>query len=234
MIEDLERRFTNIQITARKELEGREDSVELVKNQLTTMRTERKDKTVIRAIARRKRPFKDLIDFFMYLNDYCWNFLEYHALMQLIINTCSATLRKEMKVYVRDVQAFQQNTTITEFIKYRRDLAKMKSIPESRKKLKMDHNIEPDSYTLADLDKLRMSTCKHVKLSDFALQMYSLKPNCIIVEWMIPEEIIEILSLFYSSEVGQELLQSHQVESVFIDDRTLHSVSAWCTHLLKS
>ena len=94
----------------------------------------------------------------------------------------------------------------------------------------MDHNIEPDSYTLADLERLRMSTCVHIKLSDFALQIYSIKPNCIIVEWMIPEEIIEILSLFYSSEVGQELLQSHQVESVFIDDRTLHSVSAWCIY----
>ena len=219
-----------MQIAARKELESREDAVELVKDELTAMPGQREHLTAIKAIARRKRPFKNLTEFFAHLTAHCWNFFEYQPLKQLIVNTCSEKLKQRVKVYARDIQAFQQNTTITEFLKYRRHLAKTRRIPDSFKKLKMEHNIEPDSYTLADLERLRMSTCVHIKLSDFALQIYSIKPNCIIVEWMIPEETIEILSLFYSSEVGQELLQSHQVESVFMDDRTLHSVSAWCIY----
>ena len=224
-IEELEKRFTNIQIAARKELESREGTVELVKDQLTAMPLQRKDQSTIRAIARRKRPFQNLTELFVYLNTRCWNFLEYHLLKQLIVNTCSEKLKRKVKTYVEDVQNFQRNTTITEFLKYRRHMAKEKCIPESYKKLKMTHNINPDSYTLADLEKLRKKTCDHVKLSDFALQMYSIEPHCIIVEWMIPEEIVEILSLFYSSEGGQELLHDHHVESIFIDDKTIYSVS---------
>lgn len=225
-IEELERRFTNIQIAARKELESREGAIELVKDQLTAMPLQRKDKAPIKAIARRKTPFHNLTEFFLHLNTYCWNFLEYHALKQLIVNTCSEKLKEKVKSYVRDVQTFQQNTTITEFLKYRRHLAKKRPILERHKKLKMEHNIDPDLYTLAELEGLRMNTCKHVKLSDFALQMYSVESKCIVVEWMIPEEIVEILSLFYASEIGQRLLQDHQVESISLDNKTLHSVSA--------
>ena len=165
------------------------------------------------------------MEFFVYLNAHCWNFLEYHLLKQLIVNMCSEKLKRKVKIYAEEVQNFQQNTTITEFLKYRRHMAKEKCIPDSYKKLKMKHNINPDSYTLADLEKVRRKTCDHVKLSDFALQIYSIEPNCIIVEWIIPEEVVEMLSLFYSSKVGQELLCEHNVESIFIDDKTLYSVS---------
>ena len=104
-------------------------------------------------------------------------------------------------------------------------MAKEKCIPKSYKKLKMTHNINPDFYTLADLEKLRVKTCEHVKLSDFALQIYSIEFHCIVVEWMISEGIVEILSLFYSSEVGQQLLRDHHVESIVIDGNSLCSVS---------
>ena len=223
----MEKQFTDIQIAARKELESREGTVELVKDQLTAMPIQRKDQSAVRAIARRKRPFKNLTDFFVYLNARCWNFLEYHLLKQLIVNTCGEKLKRKVKMYAEEVQNFQRNTTITEFLKYRRHMAKDKSIPESCRKLKMTHNIDPDSYTLADLEKLRKKTCDHAKLSDFALQVYSIKPHCIVVEWMIPEETVEILSSFYSSEVGQELLRDHHVESIVIDDKSLYSVSTY-------
>ena len=227
-IEELERRFTEIQIAARKELEKREGTgaIELVKDQLTAMPLQKKDRTPIKAIARRKRSFHNLTEFFLHLNNYCWNFLEYHALKQLIVHTCSVELNEKVKAYVRDIQTFQRNTTITAFLKYRRYLAKKKPVLEKHKKLKMEHNIDPDLYTLAELEGLRMNTCIHVKLSDFALQMYSVESKCIVVEWIVPEEIVEILSLFYVSEIGQKLLQTYQVESISLDDKTLYSVSA--------
>ena len=138
----------------------------------------------------------------------------------------SEKLNEKVKAYVRDVQRFQRNTTITEFLKYRRHLAKKKPVLEKHKKLKMEHSIDPDLYTLAELEGLRMNTCIHVKLSDFALQMYSVESKCIVVEWIVPEEIVEILSLFYVSEIGQKLLQTYQVECISLDGKTLYSVSA--------
>jgi hypothetical protein len=226
-IEELEKQFTDIQIAARKELESRKDAVELVENQVITMpgHLQIKHKSAIGKITTRKRPFQNLKEFFLYLNTRCWNFIEYHLLEKLIVNTCSDRLKRKLRIFAEHVQYFQRNTTITEFLKYRRHMAKEKCIPKSYKKLKMTHNINPDSYTLADLEKLRKKTCEHVKLSDFALQIYSIESHCVVVEWMIAEEIVEILSLFYSSEVGQELLHDHQVESIVIDDKSLHSVS---------
>lgn len=224
MIEHLELRFKDMQIATKKELEKRENPVDLVKDELATM-TQLENLKAITAIARRTKPFKNLTEFFAHLTAKCWNFFEYQLLKQLIFNTCSTKLKQEMKVYARDVQEFQQRTTITEFLKYRPHLAKTRQIPKSFKKLTLEHAIDPDIYTLADLDSFRLDTCMHIKLSDFALQVYKVTKKCIIVEWIAPEEIIEHLSLFYSSEKGQELLQKHQVEKVLIEERSLHSVS---------
>jgi hypothetical protein len=230
-IKELERRFKNMQIAARKELESKQDAVELVKDQLTAITGQREHLTTFKAIARRKRPFKNLTEFFTHLNYHCWSFIEYQPLEDLIENTCSDKLKERVQIYARDVQRFQENTTISEFLTHRRNLAKKRRIPDSFKKFKTEHNIDPDTYTLADLERLRKKTCTHVKLSDFALQILTITTNCIIVEWMIAEEIVEILSLFYSSEVGQELLHDHQVESIIIDDKSLHSVST-CSMVL--
>ena len=229
-IKKLERCFKNMQIAARKELEDRKDvnAVELVKDELTAIPGQREHLTTFKAIARRKRPFNNLTEFFTHLNYHCWSFIEYQPLGHLIENTCGEKLKERVRKYARDVQTFQENTTISEFLTHRGYLAKKRRIPESYRKFKTEHNIDPDSYTLADLEKLRKKTCTHVKLSDFALQILTITANCIIVEWMFPEEIVEILALFYSSEVGQELLRDHHVESIVIDDKTLHSVSACC------
>lgn len=122
-IEELEKRFKDIQIAARKELEKKEDAVDLVKDELTAMPRKEHEK-VISAIARRTKPFKNLAEFFIYLTTRCWNFFEYQPLMQLVLNTCSVTLKQEVKRYRSDVQEFLQRTTISEFIKYRRHLAR--------------------------------------------------------------------------------------------------------------
>ena len=212
-------------------MECREGAVELVIDKLTAMHIEKKDRTAVRKIITQKKPFHNLREFFFCLNKR-WNFLEYHTLKELILQTCSGKLKQQVKAYVEDVQNFQRNTTIAEFIKYRRYLAKEKRIPDSYIRFKTEHKIKPDSYTLADLEKLRKKTSDHVKLSDFALQVHTITANCIIVEWMIPEEIVEILSLFYSSEVGQELLRDHHIENIFVDDKSLHSVSIHGTHII--
>jgi hypothetical protein len=208
-IKELERRFKNIQIAALKELESKEDAVELVKYQLTAITGQREHLTTFKAIARRKRPFKNLTEFFTHLNYHCWSFIEYHPLEYLIENTCSDKLKERMKIYARDVQIFQENTTISEFLTHRRNLAKKRRIPDSFKKFKTEHNIDPDTYTLADLERLRKKTCTHVKISDFALQIFTITTN--------------------SSEVGQELLHDHEVENIIIDDefKSPYSVSVF-------
>ena len=164
----------NIQVAARKELERRQNPVELIIDQLVNLPTalSKEYLPVIRNIVMRKR-FQNILEIFFYLGVHCWNFLEYHILKQLILHQCSTRLKEEMEEYARDIQGFTTRITVTEFIKYRRYLAKHKVIRNSLRKLITKYNIDPDTYTLADLEKVRVKTTSHTRLTDFALQIYS-------------------------------------------------------------
>ena len=234
--DSFERRFKHLQLAARKELELKINSVEIVRDELTVLPSVimKEHHKCVTAIAKRVKPFPSLTLFFQYLNLNGWNFFEYKLLSYLINNNCSKNLKAEMASYEYDMRDFQQKTTVNNFIEYGRNriVLKERSVPPRFKKLILKKGIDPDSYTLAELDNFRQKTCAQLKLSECALLLYSIKHNCIIVEWIFPEEITEILSCFYSHESGQELLQNHRVESISIDETSLNSVSTLSSSLM--
>ena len=226
-VEEFERKFQDLIIDARRELEERHNSrgVEIVKDNLSSLpRSIAKEhhKYVI-SIIKRKHPFTNLTLFFEHLNLYCWNFLEYHVLENLIKSKCSEELRGEMSKYAKDIERFRQKTTISDFIKCARHLVKKKTIPPRFKKVTLEHAINPDNYTLADLDAFRKDTLEslHLKLSECAFQVYRIKHGSVIVKWMIPEDFAGSLSDFFNSDAGLELLHKHQVEKLKIDKDTI-------------
>ena len=228
-IDSFDLRFKQLQLAARHELELKYSSVEIIKEELTVMPSVimKEHQKFVTAMTKRVKPFPSLTLFFQYLNLNCWNFFEYKVLSYLIKCNCSDKLKAKMAQYECDMQDFQRTTTVNNFIKYGqpRICPKPRSVPPRFKKLVLTKHIDPDTYTLAELDSVRMKICSQLKLSECALQLYSMKHNCIIVKWIFPEEITEILSYFLSDINGQELLQSHCVESVLIDENSLNSVS---------
>lgn len=223
-------RFTQLQLTARHELELKYNSVQVIKDELTVMPSVimKEHQKFVMAMSKRVKPFPSLTLFFQYLNLNCWNFFEYKVLSYLIKCNCSDNLKTKMVRYEHDMQDFKQTTTVKNFIKYGqpRICPKPRTLPPRFKKLVLTKCIDPDTYTLAELDGIRMKICSQLKLSECALQLYSIKYNCIIVEWIFPEEITEILSYFLSDTNSQELLQSHYVERIIIDEDSLNSVSS--------
>ena len=178
----------------------------------------------------RQRYFRNLRTFVVHLNLYCWNFFEHESLKCLIERKCrSGDLKAKMAGYDDEIQALRRRITVFNFIKYGRYhlTAKIGTIPPRFRSLVMEQDINPDSYTLADLENFRMDTCSNLKLSEWALQVYFVQHNCVIVEWIFPEEISETLVCFYSNKNGQELLKSYHVESVSIDKQSLFSVSKY-------
>ena len=228
-VDKLEERFEDLQLSARKEIEKKQNSVELVKDRLTVMPNVImvQHQELMREIVEQNRPFPNVVKFFMYLNLYSWNFFEYKLLKLIIERFCSRYLKSEMASYDRDMHWFQLQTTVFDFIQHvrHRITIEKKSIPPRFKRLVLKEGIDPKSYTLADVEKFRVDTCMHLKLSQCALQVFSFKHNCIIVEWIFPEELTDQLSCFFCSEVGQEILSSHHVENVTIDGQSLQSVS---------
>ena len=231
-IDSFEMRFSQLQLTARHELELKCNSVQIIKDKLTVMPSVimKEHQKFVTAMSKRVKPFPSLTLFFQYLNLNCWNFFEYKVLSYLIKynRACSNKLKTKMVRYERDMQDFKQTTTVKNFIKYGqpRICPKPRSLPPRFKKLVLTKRIDPDTYTLTELDGIRMEICSQLKLSECALQLYSIKYNCIIVEWIFPEEITEILSYFLSDTNSQELLQSHCVERIIIDEDSLNSVSS--------
>ena len=171
----------------------------------------------------RKRPFQNLNKLFDHLYLYCWNFFEYSALENLIQNKCSDELKEKMSRYAKEIKSFRRRTTITEFIKCQKLPLKRASIPPRFIDVTMEHAINPDTYTLAELDHFRkdMYAALRYKLSDFAFQVYRIVHGSVIVQWMVPEEFATPLRDLFFSESGQELLQKNSVEMVSIDENEI-------------
>ena len=222
-IKEFEKKFKYLKIEARKELEEKHNSrcVEILEDELTSLPSSiaKEHRKYVMQIKKRIRPFTNLRDFFMHLNLYCWNFFEYKVLENLIECNCSEELKERMSIYANDIEGFRQRTTITEFIKCGRHLVKKRAIPPRFKKITLEHAIDPDVYTLAELDHFRIDTYEalHLKLSECAFQVYQIKHGCVVVKWMIPEEFAKPLKDLFNSRTGQKLLQKHSVDRLSID-----------------
>ena len=93
-------------------------------------------------------------------------------LESLIERECSEDLREKMSKCTKDIERFRQKTRILECACH---LVKKRTIPTHFKKVILEHNIDPDNYTLAELDTFRKDTLSahHLKLSECAFQAYT-------------------------------------------------------------
>ena len=229
-------RFSHLQAAARREIECKQNGVELIEDTLDTLppKIMKENCKYVRDVAKRKKPFKNLKLFFQHLRLHCWNFFEYKVLEILINRNCSEDLKQRMRNYVESIKAFNERTTISDFIKcpISHDLVKRAKVPETFKKLITIHgdHINPDTHTLSKLDKFRTETAKAIclsrTLSECAIYIYTIKHGSIVVKWIFPEEFTDdILELFYNED-GRELRRIHDVEKLLIDKKTVPTVSA--------
>ena len=226
-IKRFECQFKELIIEARQELEEKYNSrcVRVVKDELTYLPNSivMEYQKFVTKLNSRKKEFSNLTQMFRYLNLYCWNFFDYNALENLIESKCSDELKWKMKQYNKDIEGFRQRTTITDFIKCSKLRIKSRTIPRRFIDVTIEHAIDPDVCTLADLDHFRKDTYRalHLKLSECAFQVFTIKRGCVIVEWMVPEDFEKPLKDLFYTESGLDLLQKHEVERVSINDEEL-------------
>lgn len=230
----MEEKFGRLQRDARNELQEQKKSVKWVEDKLDTLpcKIMKENHKFVTELSRRVKPFTNLRVLFQHLHLHCWNFFEYKVLETLIENNCSYELRERMRAYSRAVQSFKDQTKISEFIKsgiadYLGE--KIPHVLETFRKFTVQHNIDPDTHTLSELDAFRVKTgykvCSRFRLLECAIQVYRVKYGSIIVEWMVPEELSDMLRDFFDSEDGQKLMQIHLVEKLLIDGKSVPTVS---------
>ena len=209
--------------TAHKELEVKYNAVVMIQDELTVL-PEPILKEHHNYVKSRFKCFPSLTVFFRHLRLYFWNFFEYELLEHLIERECSEMLNSKMVNYVSKVKSFQQRTILTEFIKCGHHLVKEKSIPPNFKDMVTEHSVDPDDYTLLEMEDFRKDLHRllNMELSECALQMYTIECNRIVVhvQWIFPEELTD--TLVYAEY--QELMEHYCVEKLMIEGKSLHSV----------
>ena len=157
--------------------------------------------------------FVDWEEFFSYLNMYCSDCLEYKLLEEIIkVSRCSSALNYQMQIYAEDVQNFQQNVKCSSFFGHQ-----TRFIPPHFEIITTTCNVDPDRYSLADLNAFRKEVCLSIDEPEYALlKVSSTLGRFMVTEWMYPSELKNIILRFFYSEIGQRLLQIHSIEMMSI------------------
>lgn len=170
--------------------------------------------------------FPNLSVFVRHLNLYCWNFFEHDMLEFLIEQKCSEKLKARMASFAKEVNSYQQQTKLIDFINCRCQLVKKTSIPPHFKEMITEHNIDPNDRTLCDIEKFRNEL--RILLNDkpseciCALQMHSIQRtnDRVIIQWIFPEELI---GMFFYAEY-QGLMSHHEVDTLRVEGILSYSV----------
>ena len=228
---DFEECFSKLLQNAKSELISKTRSVETFKAKLrvkTLPCSVRKYhyQHIRRVIHFQYHRFIDWEEFFAYLNMYCYNCFEYKLLAEVIkVGDCSAALNNQMEDYTKDVQTFQRNVKCSSLFNHQTSLG---SIPPHFEIISTTHQVDPDRYSVADLDAFRKDVCSSVDEPEYALSKISSTPGCpMVTEWIFPSELKNTIQRFFYCETGQRLLQIHSIEVMLIAGKVVyeHKVS---------
>ena len=136
------------------------------------------------------RKCDDLIALFEELNFY-WNYLSPSLLEHLAKKlNCLKNIEREMQAYKVALYQFRVQAPLKVFCEIEREHVEL---PEGfcRVVAKFEGNIS--SMTLQDVEEFRMKYATHYMLRDFALMLNVVKSGSVLVSFMVPESVAEIL-----------------------------------------
>lgn len=182
------------------------------------------------------RLFQNMEEVFLYLNMYCWNCFQYKLVRDIVkTNSCSQALIARMEVFERDTVHLRKRSKISEFINSRESSIKMKPnlIPPNFILVTTEHDIDPNEHKLIILDNFCEDFVTNFNLQAgyaFQIIMIDLKQGGMVVEWMTPSELQEVIISSLSSEVGRAILMKHKIKDAIIDERSV--MERWAVRII--
>ena len=170
-IDDFERRFEDLAYAAQEEVKkGNKVSVEDLYPDLTLLPSNIKPNhaSFLKDNIDKLRTASNLQEIFMHLNLY-WDYFNYTLLQVIIDEYGSADLKQRMQSYATDIEQFEKETTVAEFIPHCN--AKRDHSLNSDEFIKLRSMIlKPTSeYTLFEVEELRRDFCQEFNLPRFIL-----------------------------------------------------------------
>lgn len=156
---------------------------------------------------------ESLEEIFMHLNLY-WNFIDYSLLDYIIDRFCSEGLKMEMSEYRSDLENFRRVTTIGQMI---RSWPGRVEPPPSFTEFTNTLDRDASTFTLEELEELRMKICNEFTLSNFILMFRGVVEGSLIITWFVPTSIV--------AQLRHDLLEKARSRSRFFEDNAITSVS---------
>ena len=155
-----------------------------------------------------------LEEIFMHLNLY-WNFIDYSLLDYIIDRFCSEELKEEMTQYRSDLAQFRKETTVRQLI-HSWPMHRVEP-PPSFTEFTSTLDRDAATFTLEELEELRMKICGEFSLSNFILMFRGVVEGSLVITWFIPSGIV--------AQFHQDLLAKAVSRSSFFEDNAITSVS---------
>ena len=217
-IQEFEERFERLEFASLTELEEKQVDLKRFRHSLILLpaKIKKEHTTFLKENLPTISKAESIDEIFMQLNLY-WNFID-HSLLEHIVNRfCSEELKRDMAQYISDLEAFRKATTISQMI---RSWPGRIEPPPHFSKVTCKLNRNASSYTLHELDQLRVRFCHEFSLSDSIMMLHSFIAGSVVVVWTIPSGSVHDLrmELLRHGSMIPEFFEEHAILSITVDD----------------
>ena len=157
---------------------------------------------------------ENLEEIFMHLNLY-WTFIDYSLLDYIVDRFCSADLKKDMQEYKSELGEFRRVTTISQVIG---SWPGKVEPPPSFTKFTSTLDRDASTFTLEELEELRMKICNEFSLSKFILMFRGVVEGSLIITWFVPSDIVATLrnAVLTKAKSKSPFFQENKIVSISI------------------
>ena len=164
-------------------------------------------------------------EIFGLLNLY-WNYLHYGLLQRIIEVYGSKDTKKLMKSYIRDVESFQQETTLAMFWEANPKQKSPKQVEGKIVEALTSHVKLTSSSLLTSVEELRQEFAREFLLLDVAIVIKKILPGSVIIVWLMPAKgAITLRNLVKEGKV--EFFKQHHIFKLQVDDDIIYSSGEW-------
>ena len=155
-----------------------------------------------------------VIEIITLLNLY-WDCFNYGLLEHLEVKCGCNQTKQLMEQFVRDVNAFMENTKLADFMGIWKG---REEVPPDFNQLVVRHGLDPKQTTLCQVEQFRKDFCQHYSLHQVVLIFRSVRPGSVTVVWLIPSHVVQHLCAeIKNPEVGCELLMQYSVLKILVN-----------------
>ena len=217
-IQEFEERFERLEFASLTELEEKQVDLKRFRHSLILLpaKIKKEQATFLKENLPTISKAESIDEIFMQLNLH-WNFIDCSLLEHIVNRFCSEEVKKDMIQYISDLEAFRKVTTVNQMI---RCWPGRIDPPPHFSKVTCKLNRDAATYTLHELDQLRVRFCHEFSLSDSIMMLHSFIAGSVVVVWMIPSGSVHDLrmELLRHGSMNPEFFEEYAILNIMVDD----------------